>query len=304
LKNEFYTQKKREGKLRSPRGYSDSKEHPDEEHDDNTRTAGFNLNELRINEVRSMLINDGIAKKVLGLIGEGKEANVYWIEDLEGNYLAAKMFRMYRTAHKAAFARHRAHTTDRLGIAAGLCLREYQNLTYMYDGKVLVPKPVHRHEFFYLMEFLGDENGPSPLLSGVNLNELGIDPVSILDQLLDELDTMFNTAQMVHGDFSEHNIVWHDSKPWIIDVFQSQRYHPRYDTVARIKKNRALKVLKRDITNLIGYFTQRYRVGYNVDEVFSIMVEDPVEDWIPDTLMGENFDLNAYIRQEKKVYFS
>ncbi|MHA2250489.1 MAG: RIO1 family regulatory kinase/ATPase domain-containing protein, partial [Candidatus Kariarchaeaceae archaeon] len=130
-----------------------------------------------------------------------------------------------------------------------------------------------------------------------------MDPVKVLDDLLDELDIMFNDAMMVHGDFSEHNIVWHvkQEKGWIIDVYQSQRYHPRYDTVARIKKNRALRVLKKDIAALVNYFQRTYRISYDIEEVFNIMIDDPVEDWAPDTLMSENFDYSAYIKQQKRI---
>ncbi len=171
----------------------------------------------------------------------------------------------------------------------------------MYDAGVLVPKSIDRKEFFYMMEFLGDENGPSPLLGEVNLNELGIDPVNVLDNILDELDVMFNDAQMVHGDFSEHNIVWHDDKAWIIDVYQSQRYHPKYDTETRIKINKALKVLKKDITGIINYFRRTYRISYDIASVFGTMIDEPVEDWIPEGMMSESFDVDAYVKLQKRV---
>ena len=300
MKREFYEEKKGE-RIQRTQDSTDKKDQLDDYDELKIRVAGYNLQELKLDDVRALLISDGIAKYMYGLIGEGKEANVYWIETPEGKFQAAKMFRIYGTTHKAKFARHNAKTTDRFAIAEGLCMQEYQNLHFMYDAGVLVPKPIGRKEFFYLMEFLGDENGPSPLLGEVNLRELGVDPVEVLDNLLDELDVMFNNAQMVHGDFSEHNIVWHDEKAWIIDVYQSQRWHPRYDTESRIKKNRALKVLKKDIAAIINYFQRTYRIAYDIGTVFELMIDDPVEDWIPEGMMSESFDVDAYVKMQKRV---
>ncbi len=93
--------------------YTDNKYQLDEYDELKFRVAGYNLQELKLDDVRSLLISEGIAKYMFGLIGEGKEANVYWVETHNGNFQAAKMFRIYATTHKAKFSK----TSDRFGIA-------------------------------------------------------------------------------------------------------------------------------------------------------------------------------------------
>ncbi|MDH5402032.1 MAG: hypothetical protein OEY49_06040 [Candidatus Heimdallarchaeota archaeon] len=263
------------------------------------------LTDFTQQELEEMLIEDGIASKVKGIIGIGKEASVYWIEDNKGNDLALKMFRIHRTSHNfnSLHARSKLSDTGKLSIASGLCRREFLNLTYMYEGGVRVPTPVAHHEFIYTMKFLGDKYGSAPLLGSVNLKRFYIDPIEVLDEILDNLEIMFTKAMIVHGDFSEHNIVWFEEKPWIIDVYQSQRYHPEYQTTHRIAKIDALKVLKKDIYEILNHFEKKYRVSYDPDEVFDAIAKTENQDWIPTDLLSENIDLDAYIEEQKKVRF-
>lgn len=226
------------------------------------------LTDFSIDELENLLVEEGIANQIINLIGQGKEANVYWIEDLQRNYYALKMFRINTSVHKYNSLRD----TGKLAIATGLCKREYENLNLMYEGRVRVPAPIEREEFIFLMEFLGDESGASPLLRNVDLRAEGFDPIDILAEILEQVDIMFNQAKMVHGDFSEHNIVWHEEQPWIIDVFQSERWHPHYDTLVRIAKEKALPILKRDLAAILNDFKRKYRRTYDLETVYAAIV--------------------------------
>ncbi|MHA2250655.1 MAG: hypothetical protein ACXAD7_09840, partial [Candidatus Kariarchaeaceae archaeon] len=101
MKREFYQEKKDEGKLRQGRSFSDDRLALDEQDKQTTRVAGYNMYELKLEDVKGMLISEGIAERFMGIIGEGKEANVYWIENPDGKFQAAKLFRVYHTTHKA-----------------------------------------------------------------------------------------------------------------------------------------------------------------------------------------------------------
>lgn len=74
---------------------------------------------------------------------------------------------------------------------------------------------------------------------------------------------------------------------YIIDVLQSQRYHPRYVTGEKIRKRDALKVLKKDINGILNHFKSRYRISYDPEVVFENMPDEKIEDWTPDHLMSE-----------------
>jgi len=52
------------------------------------------------------------------------------------------------------------------------------------------------------------------------------------------------TAELVHGDLSEYNLLWWDERPWVIDCAQSVPFaHPRSDDW-----------FKRDVRNIARYF--------------------------------------------------
>jgi serine/threonine-protein kinase RIO1 len=260
------------------------------------------LSEFSLNDIRTLLEEEQIAKKFLGTIGRGKEANVYWIKDYSNRNIAVKLFRLHTTSHGLQSLHSKAKLSDTamLGVVEGLCHREYLNLHYMYDAGVRVPKPREQLEFMYTMDFLGTKRGPDPLLLEVDLVKEGHEPIDVLDDIFEQMHLMFNEAEMVHGDFSEHNLVWHENEAWIIDVLQSQRYHPRYHTGERIRKRDALPILSKDVKNINKHFIKKYRIGYDYKEVMTNMVEDEVDDWIPDQAMGENYDLDSWVNMAKK----
>ncbi|MFV2013915.1 MAG: RIO1 family regulatory kinase/ATPase, partial [Candidatus Heimdallarchaeota archaeon] len=262
------------------------------------------LKDFTLEEVKELLIQDNIARKFRGVIGQGKEANVYWIRDAKKREAALKMFRIHTSSHnlKSYHARSKLSDTAKLNITSRFCLTEYLNLYTLYEAGVRVPKPYDQYEFYYSMQFLGSKRGVSPLLLDVNLEDAELEIVEMMDDILEQLDIMFNKAMIVYGDFSEHNIIFHNDKLWVIDFLQSQKYHPRYATEGKINKKDALPILRRDIDNILIYFKKNYRMSYDPVVVFgSIIGDDP--DWIPQELMSENFDLDKYLIEEKRMRY-
>lgn len=262
------------------------------------------LKDFTLEEVKEMLIEDNIARRFRSVIGQGKEANVYWIRDMKKREAAIKMFRIHTTSHNLQeyHARSKLSDTAKLSITSGFCKKEYMNLNNLYEAGVRVPRPYNQSEFYYSMQFLGSKRGPSPLLRDVNLDEEGYEIIDMMDDILEQMDKMFNKALIVHGDFSEHNIILHNEKLWIIDFLQSERYHPRYSTPVKLSKKQALPTLRRDIDHMLAYFKKNYRMSYDPTTVFeSIIGDEP--DWVPEKLMSDNFDLDAFIEEERKVKY-
>ena len=67
------------------------------------------------------------------------------------------------------------------------------------------------------MEFLGENEIPYPQLRVATLPN----PAEIYNNLLEAIQTLWQTAKLVHGDLSEYNILFGGGKPWLIDMGQA-----------------------------------------------------------------------------------
>jgi RIO kinase 1 len=139
--------------------------------------------------------------------------------------------------------------------------KEFRNLKRMRKYGLRVPKPISNLKNVLIMEYLGEGEGVSPRLKDITIDE----PYEVFEDLLDFLAITWQTAELVHADFSEYNILWKDGEPWVIDVGQSvTRQHPHSE-----------EFLVRDVTRLVQWIN---RQGYNADLGESLLrvLEDPV----------------------------
>lgn len=92
------------------------------------------------------------------------------------------------------------------------------------------------------MEFLGSSGWPSPRIKDAKLNPKRMREAYVQCMLI--LRHMFQRANLVHGDFSEYNALWHNNQVYVIDVSQSvESDHPS-----------ALDFLRKDISNVNDFF--------------------------------------------------
>ncbi len=139
--------------------------------------------------------------------------------------------------------------------------KEFRNLQRFKKAGVRVPEPYARSGNILVMEFIGDGGFPAPRLKDVM--DLEIDPEIILRDILDNVARGYRSAELVHSDLSEYNVLLWNSKPWIIDVSQAvTTTHPR-----------ALEYLKRDVTTIIRFFRKRWGIGLDPDLVFNRILE-------------------------------
>ena len=102
-----------------------------------------------------------------------------------------------------------------------------------------MPKPLGVHKNILVMEYLGTDLAPSPRLRDVEVN----DAKAVYDELLEFLAISWQKANMVHGDFSPYNIMWHGDRPVVIDVGQAVvQSHPK-----------SQEFLVRDVTRLVEW---------------------------------------------------
>jgi RIO kinase 1 len=109
------------------------------------------------------------------------------------------------------------------------------------------------------MEYLGDENGPSPRLRDVKVD----DPEKLFKELLRQLRMIWQDAGLAHADFSDYNIMIHKGEAWIIDAGQSVvQHHPK-----------AKEFLVRDVTRLCQW-AQKNGVEADLAEATLFVIEE------------------------------
>jgi RIO kinase 1 len=118
--------------------------------------------------------------------------------------------------------------------------KEFRNLSLANKVRVRAPKPINVDGNVLLMEFIGNNGIPAPLLKETVLK----DPTRVYKKLMVYLATLYKKAHLIHGDLSEYNIMILRGRPILIDFSQGVNVdHPL-----------ANELLKRDIENLNNFF--------------------------------------------------
>lgn len=197
------------------------------------------------------LYNQKLITDVIYEVSSGKEATVFCCaahSDTGQEYLAAKIYRprMFRSLRNDAVYRYSRvqrdeqgqaeHGNSRRGSAAtrkterGRAAQvaswidyEYQTQRLLYAHGADVPRPYAQVGNAVLMEYIGDENSPAPRLGGVQLES---------SEARDHFATILRNIELalihgrIHGDLSEHNILYWEGKVTLIDFAQAvDPYH-------------------------------------------------------------------------------
>lgn len=230
----------------------------------------YNLNIAIDDMLKTNLISS--RNKIITL-GAGKEAFV--ILGVKNNYpVCVKSFRPFsQTNIKRKKGQY--HITE-YGMSTIMARDEYQNLKILKYFGINVPQPIEYNKgLSFSMELLiannSDDYQPAPLLRDVNLKKIGLNPVNVLEEILNQVDIMFNEANMVHGDLSEFNILLSANKPFIIDVSQSRliNFKTYANTPIRIRMDRAIDILERDIQKVADHFAKKYHIQIDIKEILA-----------------------------------
>ncbi len=190
------------------------------------------------------LMKNGAIDTVNFPIARGKEAHVFHATTDEGP-AAVKIFHTSNAVFKGlaryidgdprfSGLRRRHHLVVTLWVR-----KEYRNLLRMRKHGLRVPHPRALLKNVLVMDYLGDENSPSPRLRDVQIE----DCAAIFEEMLEFLRICWQKARLAHADFSEYNILWHGGEPWVIDVGQAVTdQHPSAD-----------EFLVRDVTRLVEW---------------------------------------------------
>ncbi len=102
--------------------------------------------------------------------------------------------------------------------------KEYRNLLRLAKWGLRVPEPIAVQKNVLVMEYIGDEISPAPRLRDTEIEN----PEEVFDYLIRFTATAWQKANLVHGDLSAYNILWHEGEAVVIDVGQGVvQNHPK-----------------------------------------------------------------------------
>jgi RIO kinase 1 len=191
------------------------------------------------------LMKTGVIDTLDFPVARGKEAHVFHGTSLSGEPVAVKIFHTSNAVFKnlvqyiegdPRFTGLRRKHRDLVEVWVR---KEHRNLTRLARWGLNVPLPRGIHKNVLIMDYLGTKNSPSPKLREVLVD----DPQSVYEDLLEFLAVSWQKANLVHGDFSPYNILWHDGRAKVIDVGQGVvESHPK-----------SQEFLVRDVTRLVEW---------------------------------------------------
>jgi RIO kinase 1 len=161
------------------------------------------------------MIQRGIFNELNGCISTGKEANVYHATtNSSHNDYAVKV---YKTSI-LTFKDRDKYVSGEFRFRHGYCKsnprkmvktwaeKEFRNLTRIKQTGIVCPEPIFLRSHVLVMEFIGENGFPAPLLKDAVIDEaesrkLYFDSVKLVHRF-------FNLAKLVHADLSEFNMLY------------------------------------------------------------------------------------------------
>ncbi|KAF2014464.1 Serine/threonine-protein kinase Rio1 [Aaosphaeria arxii CBS 175.79] len=247
--------------------------------DKSDRATSEQVLDPRTRMILLQLINRNIVSEIHGVLSTGKEANVYHamteVEDAPPLHRAIKVYKtsilVFKDRDKYVTGEFRFRSgynkSNNRAMVKVWAEKEMRNLRRIYNSGIPCPEPLYLRLHVLVMGFLGDKKGwPAPRLGDVKFEGLTDEEedakwTSLYVQLLAYMKIMYQVCHLVHADLSEYNILYHDSKLYLIDVSQSVEHdHPR-----------SLEFLRMDVKNVSAFFRTR-----GVD----VLTERKVFSWI------------------------
>ncbi len=229
--------------------------------DRKTQDEVFDLSTLHTLE---KLISDRVINILDFPISTGKEGNVFRGITPDNKLVAVKIYRISTSTFKhisnyiIGDPRFKSIHRTRRDIIFSWTTKEFKNLERLEKIGVRAPKPIVRINNVLIMEYIGSQNKPGPLLKDVILKN----PKEIFDTIIDFISKMYKKAELVHSDLSAYNVIIHRNKPYLIDLGQG----------VLIEHPNAHDFLKRDIHNIVSYF-KKYNVYSDENNIYNAITK-------------------------------
>jgi RIO kinase 1 len=199
------------------------------------------------------LLNTGYISEIDGCLSTGKEANVYYARGKDGEEYAVKIFK----TSILVFKDRDIYVSGEYRFRNGYCKsnprkmvkvwaeKEMRNLKRLSAAGIPCPTPHLLKSHVLVMDFLGKDGWCAERLKEVTLS-----PEQTIDcyvTICVDVRRMYHECNLVHGDLSEYNLLWHEGRAKIIDVSQSVEHAHPY----------ASDFLKKDLSNVTDFFRKR-----------------------------------------------
>ncbi|XP_026690054.2 serine/threonine-protein kinase RIO1 [Ciona intestinalis] len=243
------------------------------------------------------MLSRNVVSEINGVISTGKEANVYHATTVTGEHRAIKI---YKTSILTFKDRDR-YVTGEFRFRRGYCKgnprkmvatwaeKETRNLTRLCTAGINSPTPYLLRGHVLVMDFIGADGWPAPLLKDVALSETKYRELYVECILI--IRKMFHECKLVHADLSEYNLLYHDGHLVVIDVSQSVEHdHPH-----------SLEFLRKDCTNINDFFRRNGVASMTLRELFDFVTDLTITSSNIDRYLDKIMEIAANRSQDEDV---
>jgi RIO kinase 2 len=202
--------------------------------------------------VLKILSNRNTITSIGPQIGIGKEAEIYLAHDSQEKDKILKMFRLGRSSFKQIKRKRdiSTSTSNWLLLNIQTAKREYDILNYLRQSSTSFPTPLYRSFHCIVMEpFYGSKLADAESLE---------DPQSVLEKIISNVKIAYQNGY-INGDLNEYNIMVNNDNIFILDWPQAIKV----DTI------NANVVLLRDVTNILKFFSKKYKIETDVENTIN-----------------------------------
>ena len=230
--------------------------------DRSERATAEQVLDPRTRMILLQMINRGIVSEINGVISTGKEANVYHAMSTDDNgtefHRAIKVYKtsimVFKDREKYVAGEFRFkqgyNKSSNRAMVKVWAEKEMRNLKRIHASSIPCPEPLYLRLHVLAMSLIGDSKGvPAPRLKDVEFADDDPRPRwrSLYIDVVGYMRILYQDCHLVHADLSEYNILYHEDRPYIIDVSQSVEHdHPR-----------SLDFLRMDIKNINDFFRRK-----------------------------------------------
>uniref|UniRef100_A0AAV1THC2 Serine/threonine-protein kinase RIO1 n=1 Tax=Peronospora matthiolae TaxID=2874970 RepID=A0AAV1THC2_9STRA len=217
------------------------------------------------------MLNHRIVTEINGCLSTGKEANVYHARLPDGREGAIKVYKtsilVFKDREKYVSGefrfRHGYSKSNPRKMVKLWAEKEMRNLRRLRDAGIYCPAPILLRSHVLLMDFIGRDGWAAPRLKDAKISDNRYRECYIY--CIKMMRTMYQKCRLVHGDLSEYNILYYQTKLYFIDVSQSVEHeHPS-----------ANDFLRKDCRNIADYFRKTGALNPMTTQELFDFVTDP-----------------------------
>lgn len=219
----------------------------------------------RIRMILLKMINQNIIYQVNGCVSTGKEANVYHALTESGEHRAIKIYKSTILTFKNRDQyvtgeyrfRHGYSKSNPRKMVQLWAEKEMRNLRRLQAAGIPCPEPVLLKLQVLLMTFIGDKKGwPAPRLKDADFGEEEVP--ELYRECIKLLRRLYQECRLVHADFSEYNLLYHEGHIIVIDVSQA----------VEVEHPHALEFLRMDCMNILKFFRSKGQKTLGLQQLF------------------------------------